>query len=392
MVDFEETRKKLTIDAVPSEVDPYEVETIAKFLGTAENEKQRDEYIVRLMKYTLKRFDELGLERIIDYLTGKLGIKKKVIDYIVSRMKKEIEDDKRKDMPIMNFKVDNYLENVEAFYKKQPFFYDNIGLFWLWREDHWEEVDEIDIMNLIDDSLYIHGQTIKPSVKHSYLETIKRIGRRNKPEKSPHKWVQFKQYAYSLKSGKKYKVQPNYFFTNPIPWELGETSNTPVMDNLFKEWVGENYVKTLYECIAYCCYTSYPIQSLFCLYGHGRNGKSCFLRLLSKFVGMNNLCSTELDLLAGANKSRFETYKLYKKLVCLMGETNFGVLTHSSVIKRLCGGDVIGFEKKGKDSFDDFSYDKLIIASNSRPISEDTCEGFYLRWVIIDFPNDFREG
>jgi phage/plasmid-associated DNA primase len=75
-----------------------------------------------------------------------------------------------------------------------------------------------------------------------------------------------------------------------------------------------------------------------------------------------------------------------------MGETNFGVLDKSSMLKKLTGGDMIGFEKKGKDPFNDYSYAKLIIASNSLPSSNDTSEGFYRRWFIIDFPNQFCEG
>ena len=34
----------------------------------------------------------------------------------------------------------------------------------------------------------------------------------------------------------------------------------------------------------------------------------------------------------------------------------------------------------------------LFIASNSMPITEDRTDGFYRRWLIIDFPNKFEEG
>ena len=75
-----------------------------------------------------------------------------------------------------------------------------------------------------------------------------------------------------------------------------------------------------------------------------------------------------------------------------MGETNFGVLSKSSILKKLTGGDMIGFEIKGKDPFDDYNYAKIIIASNSLPPSDDTSEGFYRRWNIINFGNKFVEG
>jgi len=75
-----------------------------------------------------------------------------------------------------------------------------------------------------------------------------------------------------------------------------------------------------------------------------------------------------------------------------MGETNFGTLNKTSLLKKLTGQDLIGFEFKQKKPFDDYSYAKILINSNSLPSSEDTSEGFYRRWLIIDFPNQFPEG
>jgi len=287
--------------------------------------------------------------------------------------------------------IDNYLNNVEIFYERQPFFYDKAGIFWFWTENKYEIVDSIDVMNMLDGILGFRGQTINSKLKANYLEAFKRLGRKRIPKDAPSKWIQFKDKAYSLNSGNIYDVEPNFFFTNPIPWEIGDTEDTPVMDRLFKEWVGEKYVKSLYEILAYCCYPEYPIQTLFCLYGNGRNGKSQFIKVLEKFIGAANSCSTELDLIAGNNKSRFEVVKLYKKLVCLMGETNFGMLNSTSLIKKLTGGDKIGFEMKGKDPFDAYNYAKIIIASNSLPTTEDESDGNMRRWMIIDFPNEFND-
>lgn len=53
---------------------------------------------------------------------------------------------------------------------------------------------------------------------------------------------------------------------------------------------------------------------------------------------------------------------------------------------------MIGFEYKNKLPFDDYNYAKIIVSSNSLPSSLDTSEGFYRRWLIIEFPNIFPEG
>jgi len=52
---------------------------------------------------------------------------------------------------------------------------------------------------------------------------------------------------------------------------------------------------------------------------------------------------------------------------------------------------LIGFEYKGKDPFEDVNYAKLLIATNNLPATTDKTIGFYRRWMIIDFPNQFSE-
>jgi len=318
---------------------------------------------------------------------------------IEDKRKKEQEEDKNNlkefNLALPSLNISNYMENAKRFWEMNPYFYDeDMGVFWMWDglNFKYEMIKEPKLMDLFDNILGFQGQTVASTVKNNHLEAFKRYGIRKKPKEAPIKWIQFKNKAFSINSKQIYDVKPNYFFTNPLPWEIGESEDTPMLDKLFSEWVGEKHLPDLYEFISYCCYRDYPIQLLFCLYGHGRNGKSTFINIVDKFLGKENTCTTDLDMIAGKNKNRFETIRLYKKLACFMGETNFNVLDNSSILKKLVGGDKIGFEIKGAGLFDDVNYSKIIIASNSLPSSEDTSEGFYRRWHIINFPNQFPEG
>jgi len=132
----------------------------------------------------------------------------------------------------------------------------------------------------------------------------------------------------------------------------------------------------------------YPISRTICLNGEGRNGKSSYMKILTKFVGEQNTTSTDFDTLI---TSRFEAAKLYKKLVCLMGEINASMFKKTALFRKLTGGDMISYEFKGKDCFDGYNYAKLIIASNKLPESTDKTLAFYSRWTIIDFPHTFDE-
>jgi len=306
-------------------------------------------------------------------------------------LREKMKEDRMNKIVTTPLNIVNYIENVKLFYEIQPFFYDKSGLFWFWQKEkyRWEMVDDIDVMVAIDKNLNLMGQSVVSGTKNNYLEAFRRVGRENIPEEAPKSWIQFKDQVIDLKNNKKFVATPKYFFTNPIPWGIGNSVNTPMIDKLFKEWVGDDYVQTLYEILSYCCLSDYPIHLIICLVGAGRNGKSKFQTLISKFIGEDNVCSTELDTLLN---SRFESFKLYKKLVCLLGETNFGTLSKTSLLKKLVGQDLIGFEYKHKKPFDSYNYATIIINSNSLPTSEDTSEGFYRRWLIIDFPNEFPEG
>lgn len=277
---------------------------------------------------------------------------------------------------------------AERFSELQPIYYDKAGLWWLWnnKEFKWEIVDEIDILNMI--SLCTGQDIINPKNRTIILNSLKQQGRLNIPEPIKTTWIQFKNKIYDIETGNSFESSPKYFAVNRIPHEVSYDLETPMMDKIFKEWVGDKYVQTLYEILAYSLLPDYPIHRMFCLIGGGSNGKSCFLRLIEKFVGSENLCATELETLL---KSRFEITKLHKKLVCCMGETNFSELNQTSVIKKLTGQDSIGFEYKNKNPFEDKNYAKIIIATNNLPSTTDKTEGFYRRWLIIDFNNKFEE-
>ncbi len=280
------------------------------------------------------------------------------------------------------------LNLAEQFIKVQPLFYDKGKSWWIWDETRkcWEFCDETDLMNLI--SKHSEANTIKSSERTEIVEALRQVGRLNTPKDIGKTWVQFNGRIFDFKNKISYEATPEYFVTNPIPYDVNGDIETPNMDRIFEEWVGKDYVKTLYEILAYSILPDYPIHRLFCFIGQGMNGKSCYQRLLQKFVGDKNICSTELDRLMS---SRFEVTKLHKKLVCVMGETNFSEMSKTAIIKQLTGQDAIGFEYKNKTPFDDINYAKIMIATNSLPATTDKTIGFYRRWMIIDFPNSFSE-
>ena len=317
---------------------------------------------------------------------------KEEYDYFINRYNEEKKEKNEEDKEIKQIVIDhrNKLSLAKGIYDIRPYFYDKSKIWWLWnnQEYRWEKVDDKDILIMVSDNS--SANTVESKEKNEILEALQQFGRRNMPLPVKNTWIQFKDIIVDINTGEEFSASPKYFVTNPIPWNLHNDRfiETPVMDRIFEEWVGKDKIKTLYEILAYCLIPDYPIHRIFCFIGGGMNGKSCFLNLLRRFIGNSNVCSTELDTLIA---SRFEVTRLHKKLVCQMGETNFNEMNKTSLLKKLSGDDLIGYEYKNKDPFEEKNYAKIIIATNNLPTTSDKTIGFYRRWMIIDFPHQFSE-
>ncbi len=272
--------------------------------------------------------------------------------------------------------------------RAQPIWYDGNKIWWLWNNKRscWTMIDDIDMKNTIND--FSRVPTADPRVLQSMLEALKMGGRRNKPKSPKDNWIQFGDTIVDVETKEEFQATSKYFFTNPIPWSLGDSEDTPTIDMLLEDWVSPDYRHTLLQIIAYCTITSYPIHRIFYLVGTGSNGKTCFQNMICRFVGDKNVASTDLDAL---QKSRFEAARLYRKLVCLIGETNFNRFEKTSIIKRLTGDDMMPMELKNKTPFEARNYAKILIATNELPPTADKTPGFYRRCHIVKFMTEFDE-
>lgn len=287
------------------------------------------------------------------------------------------------------YSFSNYFDMADQFLKIQPLYYNEKKLWWAWNfnDKCWRLIDETDILNTINAK--VNGlKLFESKQKNEILTALQMRARLHAPKEAPDSWMQFKGTIYDYKTKQCFDATPEYFITNPIPWDLGETEETPILDKWVKEWVGEKWQPTIYEILAFCCVPHYKINRIFCFNGEGRNGKSTLLHIARTFVGQKNCCSSSMDTILSRP---FESAKLFKKLICEMGEINSGIFRKTELMKKLVGTDTIGFEFKGKDGFDGYNYAKILIATNKLPETTDKTTGFYSKWIIIDFANRFKE-
>jgi len=280
------------------------------------------------------------------------------------------------------------MDVAESIHENSPFVYDNTRCFWLWLDNHYTRVDETDVVSAV---LEQTGNIayLKRSLKGEILDAVRITGRRTAVLPLPGGWIQFDNMTIDIHTGDEFQAEPSRFYTSPIPHNISTSSDTPNIDQLFTDWVGEDMKQILYEVCAYCMLPSYTIHRMFWFLGTGRNGKGRFMALIRKIIGTPNTTSTDLERLAD---SRFESAKMFKKLVAFVGETDHNILKRTNLLKSLTGDDPISAEFKNKEPFDFFNTAKILIATNSLPGIEDKTDGWYSRNIIIDFPNQFSEG
>jgi P4 family phage/plasmid primase-like protien len=282
----------------------------------------------------------------------------------------------------------NSLELAEQFQKATPVHYDISKNFWIWNgnEKYYFRCDETDILSNLHKK---SGEEVWESTKkREIVECIKITGRRREVKECPKTWIHTYSGIVDYITGNAIAATPDYFLTSPIPHKIGNSDSIPKIDKLFTDWIGDRK-QVLYEWLAYNLVDDYPMHRMLILFGSGRNGKSQYAELLTRFVGRKNTTATDLEKVID---SRFEAAKLYRKKSALIGETNFTAIKSSARIKALTGADMLTAEFKNKDPFDYTNTAKITVSTNNLPESLDKTEAFFSRCLIEEFKNQFEDG
>jgi len=130
----------------------------------------------------------------------------------------------------------------------------------------------------------------------------------------------------------------------------------------------------------------YRIEKAIMFVGKGRNGKSKTLELMKRFIGIENCSAIPLRNLT---EDSFELSDLFSKMANLAGDLSNSDLRETGMIKQLIGRDIIAAKRKFLKVLKFVNYAKMIFAANELPKVYDTTDGFWTKWVLIEFPYKF---
>jgi len=120
--------------------------------------------------------------------------------------------------------------------------------------------------------------------------------------------------------------------------------------------------------------------------GSGRNGKSKTIELMKRFIGVENCASLPLRAM---HDESFSLSELFGKMANLSADLSKTDLKETGIIKALIGRDLIQAKRKFLRDLNFVNYAKMIFAANELPKIYDTTDGFWTKWVLIEFPYKF---
>ncbi len=151
----------------------------------------------------------------------------------------------------------------------------------------------------------------------------------------------------------------------------------------------EEMYDDILELMAACFVKNKVDEKSWILLGNGDNGKSVLLLLLNSMLGKDNVSNIALQDLVS---NPFAAARLDGKLANIYTDLKSTALKSEEKIKNLSSGEPMHVEHKYQDGFDMVTYAKLIFSCNQFPRVYDQSDGFFRRWIIIQFRRKFALG
>lgn len=191
-----------------------------------------------------------------------------------------------------------------------------------------------------------------------------------------------------LRTGKIEEHKPEFFITQKTDVNLDPNGSCPNFLHFLDTIMGWNQemIDYLQKLVGYCLTGSISERAIFIFYGHGRNGKSTFLRVLQDLMGDYIKQQTTKVFMERQNDGvRNDLAGLHDCRLVTTSEIGKHNVLDAPMIKEFTGGDPISCRFLYKESFTYIPKFKLIMAVNDRPNLSVKDSAIWARVKMIPF-------
>lgn len=182
---------------------------------------------------------------------------------------------------------------------------------------------------------------------------------------------------------------PNYCFFNKLPVKHDKQAFAQNIIKFIESVIpNQKDIDTLQEFYGSCLLKEYRYEKCLLVTGGGSNGKSKTLELLKYLLGMDNIAEISPQAI---EEDMFAKGELVNKMANISGDISSKALENTGDFKDLTGRGLIMAARKFKTRVKFTNYAKFIFSANEVPITYDLSDGFFRRWLIIDFPYKFLD-
>lgn len=261
-----------------------------------------------------------------------------------------------------------------------------IEKLYVWTDNQWEEDAERLIKEECNKRLQDEHRLNRAREVIGIIETENTI-EKHQFRPVPYK-IPFKNGALNLKTGELEDHSPQNFNSFLIPWEYDADAQCPEINNFLDQvTASEDDKETLIEAAGSVLLPDL-LGKAFMLTGKGMNGKGKYLDIVKKMVGEKDYKEEDLQQV---EEGRFASKELFQKLAWISDDLPPTKLNTGSTFKSIVDGTDTRGEFKGGAYFQFKNYATPIFAANEIPATDDQTDGFFRRWIIINFPYQFRQ-
>ncbi len=169
--------------------------------------------------------------------------------------------------------------------------------------------------------------------------------------------------------------------------DFNPEANSDALDYFYKSIFPDDCIDFINEFVGYLMIPSTAFEKAFVALGSGGNGKGTFLKVISHFLGEENVTSYSLHQI---QDDKYATAGFLGVLANMGYDLDPHVLKTTSKFKSIVSGDSITAERKYQDHFKFKPFVRLVLSANQFPRSNDKTPAYFDRLIFVEFPKKFR--